>query len=85
MTPKAAEAPAVPDRAGPILYHRSLDFDAELARLLDPQARWAREVTDMEQATEVYLASCSRRRVDHFMERGYLDELAPGLGSSMTI
>lgn len=53
-------------------------IDAELARPLDPQAL-AREVTDMEQATEVYLASLLAIDVDHFMERGYLDELARAL------
>ena len=53
-------------------------IDAELARPLDPQAL-AREVTDMEQATEVYLASLLAVEVDHFMERGYLDELARAL------
>lgn len=53
-------------------------IDAELARPLDPQAL-AREVTDMEQATEVYLASLLAIEVDHFMERGYLDELARAL------
>jgi uncharacterized membrane protein YebE (DUF533 family) len=36
-------------------------------------------VTDMEQATEVYLASLLTVEVDHFMERGYLDELARAL------
>ncbi|MGY3942565.1 tellurite resistance TerB family protein [Aeromonas tecta] len=53
-------------------------IEAELARPLDPQAL-AREVTDMEQATEVYLASLLTVEVDHFMERGYLDELARAL------
>lgn len=53
-------------------------IEAELARPLDPQAL-AREVTDMEQATEVYLASLLAIEVDHFMERGYLDELARAL------
>ena len=33
----------------------------------------------MEQATEVYLASLLAVEVDHFMERGYLDELARAL------
>jgi uncharacterized membrane protein YebE (DUF533 family) len=54
-------------------------IDAELARPLDPQLL-AREVKDMEQATEVYLASLLAIDVDHFMERGYLDELARALG-----
>ena len=53
-------------------------IDAELARPLDPHAL-AREVTDMELATEVYLASLLAIEVDHFMERGYLDELARAL------
>ena len=53
-------------------------IDAELARPLDPHAL-AREVTDMELATEVYLASLLAIDVDHFMERGYLDELARAL------
>ncbi|WP_348687213.1 tellurite resistance TerB family protein [Aeromonas bestiarum] len=53
-------------------------IDAELARPLDPQAL-ARDVTDMEQATEVYLASLLAIDVDHFMERGYMDELARAL------
>ena len=33
----------------------------------------------MELATEVYLASLLTIEVDHFMERGYLDELARAL------
>ncbi len=37
----------------------------------------------MELATEVYLASLLAIEVDHFMERGYLDELARA-PSSMT-
>ncbi|MBP4040664.1 tellurite resistance TerB family protein [Aeromonas sp. SrichE-2G] len=53
-------------------------IDGELSRPLDPQAL-AREVTDMELATEVYLASLLAIEVDHFMERGYLDELARAL------
>ncbi|WP_421290968.1 tellurite resistance TerB family protein [Aeromonas taiwanensis] len=53
-------------------------IDAELARPLDPHVL-AREVTDMELATEVYLASLLAIEVDHFMERGYLDELARAL------
>lgn len=53
-------------------------IDRELARPLDPHAL-AREVTDMEQATEVYFASLLAIEVDHFMERGYLDELARAL------
>ncbi|MGL5292352.1 MAG: DUF533 domain-containing protein, partial [Aeromonas sp.] len=53
-------------------------IDAELARPLDPHAL-AREVTDMELATEVYFVSLLAIEVDHFMERGYLDELARAL------
>jgi uncharacterized membrane protein YebE (DUF533 family) len=53
-------------------------IDAELSRPLDPHVL-AREVTDMELATEVYLASLLTIEVDHFMERGYLDELARAL------
>lgn len=53
-------------------------IDGELARPLDPHAL-AREVTDMEQATEIYFASLLAIEVDHFMERGYLDELARAL------
>ncbi|MFM5841969.1 tellurite resistance TerB family protein [Aeromonas sanarellii] len=53
-------------------------IDAELARPLDPHVL-AREVTDMELATEVYLTSLLAIEVDHFMERGYLDELARAL------
>lgn len=53
-------------------------IDGELARPLDPHAL-AREVTDMEQATELYFASLLTIEVDHFMERGYLDELARAL------
>lgn len=53
-------------------------IDGELARALDPHAL-AREVTDMEQATEIYFASLLAIEVDHFMERGYLDELARAL------
>ncbi|WP_265456709.1 tellurite resistance TerB family protein [Aeromonas salmonicida] len=53
-------------------------IDTELARPLDPHAL-AREVTDMELATEVYLASLLAIETDHFMERGYLDELARAL------
>ena len=37
------------------------------------------KVTDKELATEVYLASLLAIEVDHFMERGYLDELARAL------
>ncbi|QFI54943.1 tellurite resistance TerB family protein [Aeromonas simiae] len=50
----------------------------ELMRPLDPYLL-AREVTDMEQATEVYFVSLLAIEVDHFMERGYLDELAKAL------
>ncbi|MGL5659877.1 MAG: tellurite resistance TerB family protein [Aeromonas sp.] len=53
-------------------------INAELARPLDPHAL-AREVTDMELATEVYFVSLLAIEVDHFMERGYLDELARAL------
>lgn len=59
-------------------------IDRELARPLDPHAL-AREVTDMEQATELYFASLLVIEVDHFMERGYLDELARALRLDVTL